>query len=1013
MPNLRNEIKLRISANVDNAKKNSRLLRDGLSRDTRAIVNAINKATKQILLAWKGTFRKARTESKRASDAIRKDSNKVKTTYIANSKQMRLHTSGMRTVIGKLRNEFLLIAFIWTSFRKVLSLKNEAQDLARDGNEINSKFSAVFKHLTQEASDWAIGFGKSVGRAIMDVKQWMATLQDTFVPLGFARSKASEMSKSLVELGVDVASFSNKASSDVIRDFTSALVGNHETVRKYGIIISEGAIAQEALNMGLKKNYSQLTDLEKVQARYNIILNGTKDAQGDALRTANELANVEKRKEAIRKDMLEMMGRKLIPLAKTYNELMIDWYQNLIPIKEQITEINAELEKTEKAEDSLDGLIKRYEELRGKADKTEDEMAELKKVVQGIADITPGAITQWDEYGKALDVNTRAAKKLLSIKQKLLRLDEKKAISGRIGDYFDASKAYEKNKVSLKKWTNALLTTEDKIARLNEQVSKAVKERDALEKDSFKYAAASMRIMPLVGQLDELTAKKTRLELKIGDKTTGLAAKIDENMATMRAYAVDLLQYFDMEQSAADLAKQIGLEFGTSAEKADTLAQALKRLSNEIKQIQPDDDGSTTLELVDPKVLDRAKKALEKLLAKLRDAKAELSSFDVQEGIERAKFLAKKRTELEIEALEAEQKKYNENSEMYQVLGQQIVAAKELMNAELLKIDKKYLEELRHEMTEYLEGYLVSAEDKELAKLDNKYMQELNLLEKARDEQLLTEEGYQAARTNLIDEYAEARKEAEWQRWEEQHQWQNAGLKALESGYDQFFSSITDMEMTGKERREAIWKSMKSTFASILASMLKDAIMNMIKSSAQTVVTGKIIAAAMAKAALFNTLATGGTNAAAAIPQVQALMALLYGTPAAHGAYVKRTPGGAPYVVGEGGDDELIIPVSKFWKFAAGVYRLPGGYGVENLPTAAAGAVNSTVHNVSRSMNTVNHYNAPGIDFGPLIAAMNNGNNAGGPVNMNLTLSFKNLNSRDKILLSRMVDEGRVLRGKQ
>ena len=1009
MPNLRNEIKLRISANVDNAKKNSRLLRDGLSRDTRAIVNAINKATKQILLAWKGTFRKARTESKRASDAIRKDSNKVKTTYIANSKQMRLHTSGMRTVIGKLRNEFLLIAFIWTSFRKVLSLKNEAQDLARDGNEIDSKFSAVFKHLTQEASDWAIGFGKSVGRATMDVKQWMATLQDTFVPLGFARSKASEMSKSLVELGVDVASFSNKASSDVIRDFTSALVGNHETVRKYGIIISEGAIAQEALNLGLKKNYSQLTDLEKVQARYNIILNGTKDAQGDALRTANELANVEKRKEAIRKDMLEMMGRKLIPLTKTYNELMIDWYQNLIPIKEQITEISSQYNKLEGQSSTLDSLIKRHTELTDKTKLNADEQRELKTVIAGIAEIAPGAITAFDDYGRALDVNTTKARDFYEVQLLFTRERFRKAIEGRINDYMKEKYAIQKANKAIRDQNGEISKATVKRKNLKRQLDASVKTFGDLSKAEGFYADNQKRLrIQLAFAEKKVNDEKRKLNKVQLQEISNIAHKRKE----MDGYLRELMKYFDVGQSTVDLTRNIANEFGLDGLAAHNLALDMKRVSAAIKDVN-DAGGGKPLKLVDPKDLDRAKKALEKLLAKLRDAQAELSSFDKQEGIERAKFLAKKRIELEIEALEAEQEKYNENSEMYQVLGQQIVAAKELMNTELLKIDKKYLEELRHEMTEYLEGYLVSAEDKELAKLDSKYGQELNLLKEMLDEKLLTEEVYQAARTNLIDEYAEARKEAEWQRWEEQHQWQNAGLKALESGYDQFFSSITDMEMTGKERREAIWKSMKSTFASILASMLKDAIMNMIKSSAQTVVTGKIIEAAMAKAALFNTLATGGTNAAAAIPQVQALMALLYGTPAAHGAYVKRTPGGAPYVVGEGGDDELIIPVSKFWKFAAGVYRLPGGYGVENLPTAAAGAVNSTVHNVSRSMNTINHYNAPGIDFGPLIAAMNNGNTAGGPVNMNLTLSFKNLNSRDKILLSRMVDEGRVLRGKQ
>jgi len=132
--------------------------------------------------------------------------------------------------------------------------------IASDAEEINSKFSVVFRTLDKEASGWAVNFGKEVGRAKQDIKKWMAGLQDTFVPLGFAREKAFDLSKSLTALAVDVASFNNAADEEVIRDFTSALVGNHETVRKYGIIISENTIKQASFASGLNKTYKQLTD---------------------------------------------------------------------------------------------------------------------------------------------------------------------------------------------------------------------------------------------------------------------------------------------------------------------------------------------------------------------------------------------------------------------------------------------------------------------------------------------------------------------------------------------------------------------------------------------------------------------------------------------------------------------------------------------------------------------------------------------------------------------------------
>jgi len=178
--------------------------------------------------------------------------------------------------------------------------------------ETLAKFNTVFRDQAGAAAQWAETFGDSVGRSTQDVEEWMAGLQDTFVPLGIVRDKAADLSKSLVTLAVDVASFNNKADADVIRDFTSALVGNHETVRKYGIIISESAIKQEALNKGMNKTYAQLSDLEKVQFRYSLIQKGTTDAQGDALRTGDSYANQLKRLKANTSELAAELGGPLI-----------------------------------------------------------------------------------------------------------------------------------------------------------------------------------------------------------------------------------------------------------------------------------------------------------------------------------------------------------------------------------------------------------------------------------------------------------------------------------------------------------------------------------------------------------------------------------------------------------------------------------------------------------------------------------------------------------------------------
>lgn len=188
---------------------------------------------------------------------------------------------------------------------------------ASRAEETTSKFYAVFKEEAPGAIAWVDDFATAIGRSKVDVMGWMATLQDTFVPLGFAREEATIFSESLTKLAVDLGSFNDIADADVIRDLQSAMVGNHETMRKYGVIISQNNITQELMNMGIDGGAKSATEAEKAQARYNIIVAGTGDAQGDALRTSESFANQMKALKGSLSDVSVEIGKELIPIAKS------------------------------------------------------------------------------------------------------------------------------------------------------------------------------------------------------------------------------------------------------------------------------------------------------------------------------------------------------------------------------------------------------------------------------------------------------------------------------------------------------------------------------------------------------------------------------------------------------------------------------------------------------------------------------------------------------------------------
>jgi hypothetical protein len=199
-----------------------------------------------------------------------------------------------------------------------------AIDLAGDVAEMQSKSAVVFGQFRDQVVADLTEFGSAVGRSSFELEGMASSIQDTFVPMGFARGEAAQLSVELTKLAVDVASFNNASDTDTMEAFQSALVGNHETVRRFGVVITEATLKQELLRMGIKRTGDEVTNAEKVQARLNLITAGTTDAQGDAARTADSYANQTKALSAEVSQLALDIGRELLPMATDLVELFRD-----------------------------------------------------------------------------------------------------------------------------------------------------------------------------------------------------------------------------------------------------------------------------------------------------------------------------------------------------------------------------------------------------------------------------------------------------------------------------------------------------------------------------------------------------------------------------------------------------------------------------------------------------------------------------------------------------------------
>ena len=226
----------------------------------------LNPATREL--------RRASRETDKAARAMSRDFDRV-------DKSARNLNNGVN-LMG-----VAVAAFGVVAARSTLRMFEFASSVEEQGSKAAVVFGANIGRVREELAD----LGREVGRSRYELLNMASTLQDTFVPLGFTREAAAELSLQMTRLAVDVGSFNNVASDQVAVAFQSAIVGNHETVRRFGIVITEATLKAEAYASGIAEVGDELTQQDKIQARINLILAGTSDAQGDAARTAGTYAN--------------------------------------------------------------------------------------------------------------------------------------------------------------------------------------------------------------------------------------------------------------------------------------------------------------------------------------------------------------------------------------------------------------------------------------------------------------------------------------------------------------------------------------------------------------------------------------------------------------------------------------------------------------------------------------------------------------------------------------------------
>jgi uncharacterized protein YukE len=261
----------------------------------------------------------------------------VNTGVQAADKQLKAFGTSAKTVAGAVGGFSLAIG-------TVKSVLGPAISAASNMEESLSKVNVVFGRGAREVEKFANSAAKNLGQSKQSVLEAAGVFGTFGKAAGLAGEDLALFSNDFTTLATDLASFNNTTPEEAVQAIGAALRGEAEPLRRFGVLLNDATLKQEAMTLGIYDGKGALTAQQKILAAQSAIYKQTGDAQGDFMRTSDGLANSTRTLSATFKDLQAKFGAAFIEQTKTatanVNFLAQAFNKLPTPVKNSGNEIN-------------------------------------------------------------------------------------------------------------------------------------------------------------------------------------------------------------------------------------------------------------------------------------------------------------------------------------------------------------------------------------------------------------------------------------------------------------------------------------------------------------------------------------------------------------------------------------------------------------------------------------------------------------------------------------------------
>ena len=187
-----------------------------------------------------------------------------------------------------------------------------ALDMAMNAVESENLFEVSMGGMADSARAWSEELSSSLGLNAYELRKTAGTFDVMLKSMGMGEQSAYDMATGLSTLSYDMASFYNLKPEEAFQKLQAGISGEIEPLKRLGILVNENTIKAYALKNGMIAEGEEMTEQQKIQARYGAIMEQTALAQGDLARTMDSPTN-----------KLRLMGEQINKLKIAFGNLLI------------------------------------------------------------------------------------------------------------------------------------------------------------------------------------------------------------------------------------------------------------------------------------------------------------------------------------------------------------------------------------------------------------------------------------------------------------------------------------------------------------------------------------------------------------------------------------------------------------------------------------------------------------------------------------------------------------------